>query len=115
MPEIGAEIAPLVPDNDRTGEISRPAFELLRERFRHRMCFVVARQEGEVVAGTVNVQKGSLYGRYWGAFRQLRHLHFNVCYYAGVEHCIENGLARFEPGAGGRRHVPERIMRAACP
>jgi predicted N-acyltransferase len=63
---------------------------------------IVARQRGEVVAGTLNVQKrDSLYGRYWGAFRELRHLHFNICYYAGVEHCIEAGLERFEPGAGG--------------
>lgn len=77
-------------------------FELLRERFRARLCFVVARQGEEVIAGTVNVQKGdALYGRYWGAFRELRYLHFNVCYYAGIEHCIERGLRRFEPGAGG--------------
>jgi predicted N-acyltransferase len=63
---------------------------------------VVARAGDEIVAGTVNVQKGeALYGRYWGAFRSLRHLHFNVCYYAGIEHCIEQGLSRFEPGAGG--------------
>jgi hypothetical protein len=77
-------------------------FELLAARFRHRLCFVVARAGGEIVAGTVNVQKGdALYGRYWGALRALRHLHFNVCYYAGIAHCIERGLARFEPGAGG--------------
>jgi predicted N-acyltransferase len=77
-------------------------FELLRERFRARLCFVVARQGGEIVAGTTNVQKGeALYGRYWGALRPLRHLHFNVCYYAAIEHCIESGLRRFEPGAGG--------------
>jgi uncharacterized protein len=77
-------------------------FELLAERFRERLCFVVARAAGEIVAGTVNVQKGdALYGRYWGALRPLRHLHFNVCYYAGIEHCIEHGLSRFEPGAGG--------------
>ena len=78
-------------------------FELLRDRFRSRVCFIVARQGEEIVGGTVNVQKGdALYGRYWGCFRELRHLHFNVCYYAGIEHCIENGLARFEPGAGGQ-------------
>jgi len=82
--------------------LNREFFELLRQRFRQRLCFIVARQGEEVVAGTVNVQKGEvLYGRYWGAFRMLRHLHFNVCYYAGIEHCIEAGLARFEPGAGG--------------
>jgi predicted N-acyltransferase len=63
---------------------------------------VLAYRGGEVIAGTVNVQKGdALYGRYWGAFEDVRFLHFNVCYYAAVEHCIANGLARFEPGAGG--------------
>jgi predicted N-acyltransferase len=31
----------------------------------------------------------------------LRYLHFNVCYYAAIEYCIEAGLGRFEPGAGG--------------
>ncbi len=77
-------------------------FELLRERFRERLCFIVARVSGEPIAGTFNVQKGDvLYGRYWGAAYELRHLHFNVCYYAAIEHCIEHGLARFEPGAGG--------------
>jgi hypothetical protein len=77
-------------------------FPLIIERFRSRLCFILARQHGEVVAGTFNVQKGdALYGRYWGALRALRHLHFNVCYYAAVEHCIAGGLARFEPGAGG--------------
>jgi predicted N-acyltransferase len=77
-------------------------FELLRERFRHNLCFLVARREEEVVAGTFNVQKsGVLYGRYWGTFEELRHLHFNVCYYSTIEHCIASGLQRFEPGAGG--------------
>src|SRR2546425_743720 len=51
---------------------------------------------------TFNVQKrGVFYGRYWGAFKELRHLHFNVCYYAAIDHCIKHGLMRFEPGAGG--------------
>lgn len=82
--------------------LNRRLFHLMRERFRHRLCFMRARVGGELVAGTINVQKGdTLYGRYWGAFRQLRHLHFNVCYYAGIEHCIARGLTRFEPGAGG--------------
>ncbi len=77
-------------------------FGLLRERFRERLCFVVARLGGDVVAGTLNVRKGTaLYGRYWGALREIRNLHFEVCYYAAVEHCIAQKLERFEPGAGG--------------
>jgi uncharacterized protein len=31
----------------------------------------------------------------------LPFLHFNVCYYAAIEHCIQQGVNRFEPGAGG--------------
>jgi len=77
-------------------------FELLRERYRDRLVFMVAYHAGEPIAGTFNVRKGdALYGRYWGTLRPLRHLHFNVCYYAAIEYCIKNGIQRFEPGAGG--------------
>ena len=82
--------------------LNREVFELLIDRFRDRLCHIVAEHEGEKIAGTFNVEKGdALYGRYWGATRMVRHLHFNVCYYAAVEHCISRGLSRFEPGAGG--------------
>lgn len=82
--------------------LNRSAFDELAERFRDRLVFVVARHAGEWIAGTFNVRKGdALYGRYWGATTELRHLHFNVCYYAAIEYCIEHGLSRFEPGAGG--------------
>ncbi len=82
--------------------LPRRFFELVLERFRHRLCCVVAEQGDTPIAGAFNVRKGdALYGRYWGALREVRYLHFNVCYYAGVAHCIETGLARFEPGAGG--------------
>jgi predicted N-acyltransferase len=77
-------------------------FDLLRARWKHRLTFVVARRDGEVLAGTFNVEKGDvLYGRYWGAFEEIRFLHFNVCYYAAIEHAITRGIRRFEPGAGG--------------
>jgi len=77
-------------------------FERLRDGFRDRLVFIVASQGSELIAGTFNVTKGdTLYGRYWGATRHLRHLHFNVCYYAAIEFCIEAGLQCFEPGAGG--------------
>jgi hypothetical protein len=77
-------------------------FDLLRRRWKHRLCFILAHRGDELVAGTFNVRKGSvLYGRYWGTFVDLRHLHFNVCYYAAVELCLRERIQRFEPGAGG--------------
>lgn len=77
-------------------------FDLLRRRWRRRLCFFVARRKGNIIAGTFTVRKGEvLYGRYWGTFEELRHLHFNVCYYAAIEYCLSQGISRFEPGAGG--------------
>lgn len=82
--------------------LNRRFFELLGERWKRNLCFVVARRGGGLLAGTINAQKaGVFYGRYWGTFEEIRNLHFEVCYYAGIEHCIARGLARFEPGAGG--------------
>jgi hypothetical protein len=91
-------------DNNPWGRLylNQRFFDLLRERFRERLCFVMAMRAGVPIAGAFNVQKGdALYGRYWGASEYVKHLHFVVCYYAGIEHCIRHGLARFEPGAGG--------------
>ena len=77
-------------------------FALIQERFRERLVFIFAFMNGEPIGGTVNVTKGdALYGRYWGATRSVRFMHFNVCYYAAVDYCITHGLQRFEPGAGG--------------
>jgi hypothetical protein len=77
-------------------------FEELCRRFKDRLVFIVAFDRGEPIAGTFNVAKGdAMYGRYWGTTRYVRHLHFNVCYYAAVDYCIKAGLKRFEPGAGG--------------
>jgi predicted N-acyltransferase len=77
-------------------------FDLMRQNFKRHITFVGAWRGGELVAGTFNLHKaGVLYGRYWGCFEDLRFLHFNVCYYAAIEHCIGRGWHRFEPGAGG--------------
>jgi uncharacterized protein len=77
-------------------------FELVAERFAHRLAWVVARKDGRIVAGAFNVRKGKrLYGRYWGTKVDLPFLHFNVCYYHGIKDCLEQGIDVFEPGAGG--------------
>jgi predicted N-acyltransferase len=47
----------------------------------------------------------TLYGRYWGADIEVPGLHFELCYYRGIEHAIARGLARFEPGAQGEHKL----------
>jgi uncharacterized protein len=46
-----------------------------------------------------------LFGRYWGALAEVPFLHFNVCFYKGIEEAIERKLGGFEPGAGGEHKV----------
>ena len=48
---------------------------------------------------------GTLYGRYWGCRVQHNSLHFEACYYQGIEHCLEHGLDTFEPGAQGEHKI----------
>lgn len=89
-------------------------FELWVDRMRHALEVVVARRADtrEVVAGAVNFAgPRRLYGRYWGCFEEVKHLHFNVCYYRGIRECIERGLDVFEPGAGGEH----KLVRAFAP
>lgn len=47
----------------------------------------------------------ALYGRYWGAMDEFHSLHFELCYHQGIEFCIEQGLARFEPGTQGEHKI----------
>jgi len=77
-------------------------FELLTERFSDRLSWVVARKEGDVIAAAFNIKKdGIIYGRYWGTHVDMPFLHFNVCYYHGVDQAIAEGCTTFNPGAGG--------------
>ena len=47
----------------------------------------------------------TLYGRYWGATRFIDSLHFETCYYQGIEFCIREGLQTFEPGTQGEHKI----------
>ncbi len=88
-------------------------FETLVERFRDRLAWVVAREaaSGRIVAGAFNVVGGRhLYGRYWGTRTDVPFLHFAVCYYAGIAHCVDRGIDVFEPGAGGEHKRPRGFV-----
>jgi predicted N-acyltransferase len=82
--------------------LTRDFFDVIRKRFARHLCLIFAERSGRIIAGTFNVSgAGVLYGRYWGAFEDVPFLHFNVCYYSAIEHCIRNSWDRFEAGAGG--------------
>ena len=56
------------------------------------------------------VGEDALFGRYWGAGGNYHSLHFETCYYQGIEYCIEHKLASFEPGTQGEHKVPRGFV-----
>ena len=82
--------------------LTRTAFDLLSERMGDRIVLVFAMENGEPIAGALNfVGSDTLYGRYWGCTKQVRFLHFELCYYQAIDIAIERGLSRVEAGAQG--------------
>jgi predicted N-acyltransferase len=66
----------------------------------------LAERAGTAVAAAIFFQGGGgLYGRYWGAAAAEDSLHFEACYYQGIEHCIEQGLQFFDPGTQGEHKL----------
>lgn len=47
----------------------------------------------------------TLYGRYWGCTENIKNLHFELCYYQGIEFCIKNNIATFNPGTQGEHKI----------
>lgn len=86
--------------------ITRELFEEVAQTMPDELHVVIARQAGTLVGGAFNfLGQDALYGRYWGATRDVPFLHFNVCFYFGIEECIARGLKKFEPGAGGEHKL----------
>ena len=67
---------------------------------------VLADLDGECIAGSLMyVSDTTLYGRHWGCTQQVDQLHFEACYYQGIEFAIEKKLECFEPGAQGEHKI----------
>ncbi len=85
-----------------TPYLNRAFFALLAQRMPDNVLLVIAELEGKRIAAALDLfAKDVLYGRYWGAVGFVPGLHFEACYYQGVEFCIERGIALFEGGAQG--------------
>jgi len=70
-----------------------------------------ALQGSETIAAALCYRSDdTLYGRFWGCSQDLPDLHFETCYYQGIEYCIREGLARFEPGAQGEHKIPRGFL-----
>lgn len=72
---------------------------------------VLARDGETIVAMALLIRSSStLYGRYWGASVDVPGLHFELCYYRGIDYAIHHGLRCFEPGAQGEHKLARGFL-----
>jgi predicted N-acyltransferase len=88
------------------GYLNHDFFERLRTAMAQSLMLVVARFEDEIVACSLFLfDDNRLYGRYWGSLQDISCLHFEACFYQGIEFCIERGLKEFDPGTQGEHKL----------
>lgn len=86
-------------------------FHYLRTEFGHATELALAWQDDTIVAMALMMRSATtLYGRYWGANVDIPGLHFELCYYQGIEYAIAQGLQHFEPGAQGEHKLARGFL-----
>jgi len=81
-------------------------FTAVTARMSENMLVILAEHHCESIACAICFHsEDTLFGRYWGSSDRYHSLHFETCYYQGIEYCIENGLQHFEPGTQGEHKI----------
>lgn len=97
-----------------TATLNLGFFQEVASTMGEQLVLFLARKHGRYVAGAICFQDGhTLYGRHWGELEHYPYLHFELCYYKGIEYCIEQGLRVFEPGAQGEHKISRGFLPTA--
>ncbi|MDO9270061.1 MAG: GNAT family N-acetyltransferase [Methylobacter sp.] len=81
-------------------------FQQIAATMGEQLLLVLAVKDDNAIAAALSfVGADTLYGRYWGCYEEYNSLHFEVCYYQGLDYCIEHGLKRFDSGAQGEHKI----------
>ena len=91
--------------------LSKNFFKEIARTMPESIVLVLAKHNDEYVASAFNLKgTDTLYGRHWGCSEDFDNLHFEACYYQGLDYCIEQGLKYFEPGAQGEHKIARGFM-----
>jgi hypothetical protein len=81
-------------------------FRAISDQIPESILIILAEIESRAVAAAVFFESDDrLYGRYWGSDGHYDSLHFETCYYQGIDYCIETGKQVFEPGTQGEHKI----------
>lgn len=88
------------------GYLNMPFFKLLHALMADKLVIMLAKKEDAIIAATLSlIGADTLYGRYWGASEEVDSLHFELCYYQGIEFAIKHNLSCFHSGAQGEHKI----------
>ncbi len=86
--------------------LNRAFFDEVRKTMADSVIIFLASFENQPIAAAICFRSAdTLYGRYWGSLADFHSLHFETCYYQGIDFCIREGLSRFEPGTQGEHKL----------
>ncbi|CAG9295723.1 GNAT family N-acetyltransferase [Celerinatantimonas diazotrophica] len=89
-----------------SGYLNEQWFALVRKQLSQQIMVVFASYEEQLIAASLFFKdKDTLYGRYWGSLAHAELLHFELCYYQGIDYCIEQQLRHFNAGAQGEHKL----------
>lgn len=98
-----------------TPYLSRDFFGQIGSRMPDQVLLIIAERDGLPVASSLNlIGDNTLYGRYWGATEFISGLHFETCYYQGIEAAIQRNLRVFEGGAQGEHKLARGFEPVNC-
>ena len=81
-------------------------FKEIAREIPEQIVLILADKNEVCIAGALCYKsETALYGRHWGCLEEVAFLHFEACYYQGIEYCIQHGLKVFEPGAQGEYKI----------
>lgn len=79
-------------------------FPCYAQRAPGRVVLIEAWVADELLAVAIALRgRDTLFGRHWGTAQDIDGLHFETCYYQGIEYCIEHGLGRYDAGVQGEQ------------
>lgn len=77
------------------------------------LVLVVGYRNGRPLAASLNLRNATrLFGRYWGTLEYHSGLHFETCYYQGIEYCIARRLTALEGGSRGEHKLARGLLPA---
>ena len=94
--------------------LTQAFFRDISRRMPGQVVIFLAEHGGRPVASAICLRdRDTLYGRHWGCDERFDNLHFELCYYQGLDYCIREGLQRFDPGAQGEHKISRGFLPTA--